>query len=107
MYIGIYLIDSNAMIYLYIMKEADEELISEVVNFIIYFNLNKNATELFGESKIIRNNKNTSIINNFEITDFDLDKHIIFNKANSSKLIANSLIKKIMWLNNINTVFSI
>lgn len=69
----------------------------------IYFNLNKNATELFGESKIIRNNKNTSIINNFEITDFDLDKHIIFNKTTATDLSTNSLIKKIMWLNNINS----
>ena len=38
-YLGIYLIDTNAMLYLYIMKEADEELISEVVNFIIYFKI--------------------------------------------------------------------
>ena len=69
----------------------------------IYFNLNKNETEVFGESKIIRENKNTLITSNFEITNFNVDKHFIFNSGKNNLLGKASLIKKTMWLNNINS----
>ncbi len=67
----------------------------------IYFNLNKNATELFGESKIIRENKNVTLMSDFEITEFNLDKHVIIDN-NINNIGKSSLIKKIMWLNNLN-----
>ena len=69
----------------------------------IYFNLNKNETEIFGESKIIRENKNTTITSDFEITNFNFDKHFIFNSTKNNMIGKASLIKKMMWLNNINS----
>ena len=69
----------------------------------IYFNLNKNETEIFGESKIIRENKNTTITSDFEITNFNFDKHFILNSNKNNFTGKASLIKKMMWLNNINS----
>jgi uncharacterized protein involved in outer membrane biogenesis len=69
----------------------------------IYFNLNKNETEIFGESKIIRENKNTAITSDFEITNFNFDKHFILNSNKNNLTGKASLIKKMMWLNNINS----
>lgn len=70
----------------------------------VYFNLNNSETELFGKTKIIRENKNTTVINNYEITNLDFDKHIKFQKNNSFLNNSQSLIKKSLWLNNISSI---
>ncbi|MFM7620899.1 MAG: hypothetical protein ACKO47_04765 [Alphaproteobacteria bacterium] len=70
----------------------------------VYFNLNNSETELFGNTKIIRENKNTTVINNYEITNLDFDKHIKFQKNNSFLNNSQSLIKKSLWLNNISSI---
>jgi hypothetical protein len=70
----------------------------------VYFNLNNSETELFGKTKIIRDNKNTTIINDYEITNLDFDKHIIIQKNKELFNNPQSLIKKSLWLNNIGSI---
>ena len=69
----------------------------------IYFNINNNETEIFGNSKLIHENKNSTIITDLEFSSLDLNKYLkniyndnfLFNKE--------SLIKKVLWLNNLNS----
>ncbi|GDX36622.1 hypothetical protein LBMAG18_11330 [Alphaproteobacteria bacterium] len=70
----------------------------------VYFNLNNGETEFFGETKIIRDNKNSTIVNNYEITNLDFNKHIIIKNNNNFFDSSQSLIKKSMWLNNISSI---
>lgn len=69
----------------------------------IYVNINKNETEIFGDSKIIRENKSVTNIYNFEFNELDFDKYFIIKNDKSAFSNSQSLIKKMMWLNNINS----
>lgn len=69
----------------------------------IYININKNETEIFGDSKIIRENKNATNIYNFEFSELDFTKYFVFKNDKSFFSNSQSLIKKMMWLNNINS----
>jgi hypothetical protein len=68
----------------------------------LYLNLNKGQTELVGKVTIDSNDKISNLYGRFAVSDFDMNKYFLTSR-NNNYLLPGSLIKKMLWLNNINT----
>ncbi len=66
-----------------------------------YLNLNSDESELLGEIKIDTSGKTTYINNSFHVSNFNIDDYFLVSGQNIY-LSPGSLLKKLLWLNEIN-----
>jgi len=87
----------NYMVYSDIFLAPNNILLN---NF--YLNLNSDESELLGEIKIDTSSKTTYINNSFHISKFNIDDYFLVSGQNVY-LSPGSLLKKLLWLNEIST----
>ncbi|MBU6339742.1 MAG: AsmA family protein, partial [Rickettsiales bacterium] len=68
----------------------------------LYLNLGNDKSELLGEIKIDSSSKTLQISNKFRISSFNLDDYFLISGQNVY-LSSGSLLKKMLWLNDINS----
>ena len=67
-----------------------------------YFNLNNGDSEFLGEVRIDNSQKTTNIVNKFQISNFAVDDYFLTSEKNAY-LSSGSLLKKLLWLNEISS----